>query len=132
MVWNNLKSLIYHALWYFVIMSIFFAAKTRPIVEAFVPDAMTRFLIIGISTVIFSLTFTILFMKPMGSAISNITSNGLLILLNIGVITASVLFYLIGKLDIFETVLIILFILLQFFIIFLVMQSKGRKERYNS
>ena len=129
MLSNNLNSLIYHALWYFVIMSLFFATKTKPIVEAFIPNDMTRFLIIGITTVLFSLTFTVLFMHPMGSTLNNITSNGFLILLNIGVITASVLFYLIGKLTIFEVLLIGLFLLLQFFVIMLVMQSKERRAK---
>lgn len=129
---NNLKSLIYHVLWYFVIMSLFFASKTRPIIEAFIPDTMTRFLIIGITTVLFSLTFTVLFMRPMGTTMNNITSNGLLIILNIGVFTAAVLFYMIGKLSIFEAILIGLFLLLQFFVIILVMQMKQRRsDRYD-
>ena len=129
---NNLKSLIYHVLWYFVIMSMFFASKTRPIIEAFIPDAMTRFLIIGITTVLFSLTFTVLFMRPMGTTMNNVTSNGLLIILNIGVFTAAVLFYMIGKLTIFEAILIGLFLLLQFFVIILVMQVKQRRsDRYD-
>ena len=127
---NNLKTLIYHALWYFVMLSLFFADKTKPIIEAFIPDMMTRLLIIGISTVLFSLTFTFLFMRPMGSTMSNISSNGFLIILNVGVMLGLAWFYLMERLSIFEVVLVGLFLLLQFFVVILVMQSKERRARY--
>lgn len=127
---NNLKTLIYHSLWYFVMLSLFFADKTKPIIEAFIPDMMTRLLIIGISTVLFSLIFTVLFMKPMGSTISNVSSNGFLIILNIAVMLGLAWFYLMERFSIFEVILVGLFLLLQFFIIMLVMQTKQRRVHY--
>lgn len=127
---NNLKTLIYHALWYFVMLSLFFADKTKPIIEAFIPDMMTRLLIIGISTVLFSLIFTVLFMKPMGSTMSNVSSNGFLIILNIAVMLGLAWFYVMERLSIFEVILVGLFLLLQFFIIMLVMQTKQRRVHY--
>lgn len=131
MIWNNLKTLIYHGMWYFVILSLFFVNKTKAIVEAFIPDMLTRFLIVGIATIVFSIIFTSLFMRPMGSYLNNFTSNGFLILLDIGVIVASVMFFLIGKLTIFEVVLVGLFLLLQIFVVMMVMQLKERRrQRY--
>ena len=127
---NNLKTLIYHSLWYFVMLSLFFADKTKPIIEAFIPDMMTRLLIIGISTVLFSLIFTVLFMKPMGSTMSNVSSNGFLIILNIAVMLGLAWFYLMERFSIFEVILVGLFLLLQFFIIMLVMQTKQRRVHY--
>lgn len=129
MIWNNIKTLIYHGLWYFVILSLFFIQKTEAIVEAFIPSAMTRFLVIGITTTLFSLIFTSLFMRPMGSYMNNFTSNGFLILLDIGVLVAAVMFYLIGKITIFEVILIGLFLILQIFVVMLVMQMKERRHR---
>ena len=129
MIWNNIKTLIYHGLWYFVILSLFFIQKTEAIVETLIPSAMTRFLVIGITTTLFSLIFTSLFMRPMGSYMNNFTSNGFLILLDIGVLVAAVMFYLIGKITIFEVILIGLFLILQIFVVMLVMQMKERRHR---
>lgn len=88
MIKNNVKTLIYFGLWYFVLLASVFFTNFRGFVTGFIPDDFSHILFYGIATLIFSLIFALLFLRPQGNMVDNFSSIGALVALDIGVILA--------------------------------------------
>ncbi len=83
MVSNNFKTVLYHLLWYFLIVSVFFFDNMRSIFTGLVSDPMKQVMILGIATVVFSTLFAILFLRGQGSFMANFNSVASLVIMNI-------------------------------------------------
>lgn len=88
MIKNNLKTLIYFGLWYFLLLTSVFFTNFRGLVMGLIPAGMSHILFYGIATLIFSLIFALLFLRPQGNMVDNFSSIGALVALDIGVILA--------------------------------------------
>ncbi|NLY36886.1 MAG: hypothetical protein GX046_06605 [Tissierellia bacterium] len=88
MIKNNLKTLIYLGLWYFVLLTSVIFTNFRGLVGGLIPHGFSPIVFYGVATLIYSLIFALLFLKPQGSMMDNFSSMGALVALDIGVILA--------------------------------------------
>ncbi len=88
MISNNIKTFIYLGLWYFVLVTSVIFMNFRGLVAGLIPQALGPVLFFGILTLIYSLVFALLFLRPLGNMVDNFSSIGTLVALDIGVILA--------------------------------------------
>lgn len=88
MISNNFKAFFYFGLWYFVLLTSILSTNFRNFVDGFMPGALGSIVLYGVATLVYSLIFALLFLKPQGSFIDNFSSLGALVALDIGMILA--------------------------------------------
>lgn len=128
MIKNNIKTLIYFGLWYFVLVSSVLFTNFRGFIARFIPDNFNAMLFYGIATIIFSLLFALLFLRPQGSMMDNFTSIGALVALDIGVILAVALGVLFTRYSYVDLIIAIVFIFAQLLLILGILKIKAQKE----
>lgn len=129
MIWNNLKTLFYHSLWYTFLGSFFAMSQAGSILERFVPSAMDQTLYMGIATVLVSMLITMLFLRAQGSYSKNVLSNFTLMLLDALVVLAMLWLFMNKQISIFQLGMIVLFLILQISVVFVIMQSKQKRAK---
>ncbi len=127
MISNNFKTIIYHAMWYFLILSVFLLDNMRSIFNGLVPDPMKQILILGIATVIFSTIFAILFLRGQGSFMANFNSMASLVIMDIFLSLGIALGVLFERFDIPTAAIGFLFLLLQLVMVMGVLSTKRRR-----
>lgn len=126
MIKNNLKTLIYMGLWYFVLVASVIFMNFRGFVGALIPPELGPVMFFGIATLIYSLVFALLFLRPMGSIMDNFSSIASLVALNIALILAVALGALFMRFDYMELILTIGFALGQLALMLLVLGLKKK------
>ncbi|NLY72604.1 MAG: hypothetical protein GX079_02805 [Tissierellia bacterium] len=124
MIKNNLKTLVYFGLWYFVLVASVIFMNFRNFIGAIIPDALGPVPFFGIATLVYSIIFTLLFLRPMGSAVDNFSSLASLVALDIGVILAVALGALFMRFSYIELLMAIGFCIGQIVIMLLVLGLK--------
>ncbi|MDI9473079.1 MAG: hypothetical protein GX260_00660 [Tissierellia bacterium] len=127
MISNNFKTIIYHTMWYFLILSVFLLDNMRSIFNGLVPDPMKQILILGIATVIFSTIFAILFLRGQGSFMANFNSMASLVIMDIFLSLGIALGVLFERFDIPTAAIGFLFLLLQLVMVMGVLSTKRRR-----
>lgn len=128
MIKNNVKTLIYFGLWYFVLVSSVLFTNFRGFIARFIPDNFNAILFYGIATIIFSLLFAFLFLRPQGTMMDNFTSIGSLVALNIGVILVVALGVLFTRYSYIDLITTIVSIFVQLVMILGILKIKSKKE----
>lgn len=126
MMSNNLKTIFYHALWYFLIVSVFFFDNMRAIFNGLVPENSTQVLVLGGATVVFSTIFAILFLRGQGSFIENFNSIASLVVMNILLGLGVAVGVLFNRFDLASAGVALLLFLLQIILVMAVLTGKRR------
>ncbi len=100
MISNNLKNLFFHAIWYSLLLVGFLNGYINYILLPYLKDPTLLYFVVVLITLLYSVIIFALFIKPTGRVLTDITSNGSLISLNIVAIAGSVLVMIMGRLDI--------------------------------
>ena len=126
MVSNNFKTVLYHVLWYFLILSVFLFDNMRSIFQGLVTDPARQLMVLGIATVIFSTLFAILFLRGQGSFMANFNSIASLVIMNILLSLGIAVGVLFQKFDLPAAGMGILLLLLQLVKVMGVLSAKRR------
>lgn len=86
MVKNNFKALVYFGMWYFVLVASVLLGNFRGFVERFIPASLGQIPFFGITTIVFSIFFTLLFLDPQGNMMNNFSSIASVVILDIAMI----------------------------------------------
>lgn len=121
---NNILTLIYHGIWYVIVVSFYLLDRLRGILVGIAPDPLTRGMVLAIATVIFSLIFTALFMNDQGSLGDNFNSNSTLVILDVILLIAAGIGFFFNRVSIEEILPLVAMVVVQFLVILLVMRLK--------
>lgn len=121
---NNILTLIYHGIWYVIVVSFYLLDRLRGILVGIAPDPLTRGMVLAIATVIFSLIFTALFMNDQGSLGDNFNSNSTLVILDVIMLIAAGIGFFFNRVSIEEILPLVAMVVVQFLVILLVMRLK--------
>lgn len=124
MLSNNLKAFFYHLLWYMVVVAGFFLTNFKEIMKGIIPSSIGPVIFYAAGTVVFSTLFAMLFLKPQGSFASNISSCGLLIILDIFLTLGIAVAFVFEQITARETSVALLLLVFQLIIIQLILVAK--------
>lgn len=124
MIKNNLKTLVYMGLWYFVLVSSVIFMNFRNLVNGLIPQALGPVVFLGLLTLVYSLIFSLLFLRPQGNLVDNFSSIGSLVALDIGVILAVALGSLFMRFSYLELIITVGFCLAQLALVLAVLAIK--------
>lgn len=111
-------------LWYFVLVSSVIFMNFRNLVNGLIPQALGPVVFLGLLTLVYSLIFSLLFLRPQGNLVDNFSSIGSLVALDIGVILAVALGSLFMRFSYLELIITVGFCLAQLALVLAVLAIK--------
>lgn len=126
---NNILTLIYHGLWYTILLGFYLLSGLHSMLLSIAPEALTRGIIIASVTVVFSLIFTALFMKDQGSLGDNFSSNATLMILDVLLVLGAAIGFIFNRITLIEVLSLFIMVVVQFVVILIVMRLK-RNSHY--
>ncbi len=99
MVSNNIKNLFYHSIWYLLLLAGFLGGYINEWFLPILKNQLLLYFVVVLITLLYSIIIFALFIKPTGRVLTDITSNGSLIALDIVAITGASMIMILGRLD---------------------------------
>ncbi len=99
MVSNNIRNLFFHSIWYLLLLVGFLGGYINDLFMPILKNQLLLYFIVVLVTLLYSIIIFALFIKPTGRVLTDITSNGSLIALDIVAITGTIMIMILGRLD---------------------------------
>ncbi len=125
MISNNLKNLFFHSLWYALLLFVFLNGYINYIL-LYLKDWTLLYFVVVLVTLLYSTIIFVIFIKPTGRVLTDVTSNGSLISLNIVALTGSILLMIMGRLTMEVVAAIFFGSIAQLIILLLVLSLKEK------
>ncbi len=113
MLSNNIKGVIYFGMWYLLVAAFYFLDNFKGLVGNIIPKSLGPTIFISILTIIYTVFFTMLFLKKQYSLAANISSCATIIILDILVVTGAGIAYIFGQINSVEILFVLFAIILK-------------------
>ncbi len=126
MISNNLKNLFFHSIWYMLLLVGFLSGYINDILLPLLNNQLLLYFVVVLVTLLYSIIVFGLFIKPTGRVLTDISSNGSLIALNILALAGSIMIMIFGRLNVEVVAAIFLGSIAQIVMLLLVLALKEK------